>query len=265
MHKVLKDILEKTKRQVKARKQETSIEKLNRKIVLQKSSLSHKFLTKIYAIGLKKTGVIAEIKLASPNAGILGSEKDLTKKLKEYKKASVDALSVVTEKTFFKGDLSLITKIKSTIDLPLLHKDFVVDPYQVYESKALGADALLLIARILEKDQLKEFVDICLEVGLDPVVEINSIEDAEKALDSNTQIIAVNARDLDTFDMDVAYACALMKKIPLTYVKLGFSGVDSKKQVRMYRHAGASAVLIGTKLMQTDGVKGFLKEVLSGD
>lgn len=265
MPKVLNKIIEATKKEVSLRKKGIDLQKYYHKVLFKKDKLSHPFLTKIIAVGLKRLGIIAEIKLASPSAGVIVSEVDLEEKIMDYVEAEVDAISVVTENSFFKGDLSLISQVKFFTEVPILQKDFVIDPYQIYEAKEKGSNALLLIARILGRQELKDFVDICLEVGLDPVVEVNSTQDLENAVSTNAQIIAVNARDLDTLEVDVSGACKIMKRIPDHYMKLGFSGVNSKNEAKLYRAAGASAILIGTKLMKEKDVKGFVKEILKND
>lgn len=262
MPKVLNKIIEATKKEVSLRKKKIDLQRYYHRVLLKKTTLSHNFLTKISAIGLIRLGIIAEIKLASPSEGNIISEVELEDKIMDYLEAKVDAISVVTESKFFKGDLSLIGVVKFFTEVPILQKDFIIDPYQIYEAKDKGANALLLIARILSKQELKDFVDVCLEIGLDPVVEVNSIEDLENAVSTNAQIIAVNSRDLDTFEIDIERACRIMKQIPDHYLKLGFSGVNSKTEAKLYRASGASAVLIGTKLMKEKDIKSFLKEIL---
>ncbi len=264
MHKYIYLILKLTKEQVRLRKKKISLEKLNQKILLNRG-LSHIFLTKLHAVSLKRLGIIAEIKLASPSAGVLGDLEYVEDKVLEYKEAQVDAISIVTEKNFFKGSLDLIKTVKKVVNLPILQKDFIVDSYQIYEAKAYGSNALLLITRILDEETLINFVDICFEIGLDPVVEVNSLEDLEKALKTKTAIIAVNSRDLDTFKVDIDYACKLLRKIPEEYIKLGFSGVNSKIEARLYQDARVDAILIGTKLMKEKNIKTFIEEIRSDD
>ena len=203
-------------------------------------------------------GIIAEIKLASPSAGDLADESQVLEIAQEYKEGGADAISIITEKYFFKGDVNFIKQVKEETDLPVLQKDFIVDPYQIYESRAFGADALLLIAKIISPDQLKKFVDLSLELGVEPVVEINDRLDLENALQTKTRIIAINARDLDAFKVDVEKACGLLKSIPEKYLKLGFSGVNSKKEVEMYKSAGARGVLVGTNLMKAENRTEFI-------
>lgn len=203
--------------------------------------------------------IIAEIKLASPTVKNLGAEKKILSKAVEYEKAGADAVSFITEKSVFKGNVEYIPQIKSKVKLPLLHKDFVIDPYQIYESKIMGSNALLLIAKILEENQLAEFVDLCLAIGLEPVVEINDEQDLKKAIKTKTKMIAVNARNLDTLKVDLGRAVLLMKKIPDFYLKLGFSGISSNSEVKKYKSAGVKAVLVGTSLMKASNSSEFLK------
>lgn len=208
----------------------------------------------------KKAGIalIGEIKFASPTAGILGTEKDLVSRVSAYEAAGVDAISIVTEKHFFHGDVSFVTKIKEEVHIPVLQKDFVIDPYQIHQAKQIGADALLLIAKIISPQQLQQFVEVCLEIGIEPVVEINDEKDLKSALETKTNIIAVNARNLETFAVDVANACQLFEIIPDRYIRLGFSGITSEKEVRQYKNSGANGILVGTSLMKSSNIQEFL-------
>ena len=238
MHKILKKIVEK-------KRTDLILLKRNRFLNLLKN----------------KMAIIAEIKLASPTVSYFGSKKDIIKRAVDYEKAGVDAISVITEKHFFKGSLKFIPRITKRVNLPVLQKDFVIDPYQIYEAKIIGTDALLLIAKIVDKKTLIKFVSLCLEIGLEPVVEVNDESDLANALVTSTRIIAVNARDLETFKVDVNRACLLMKKIPDRFIKLGFSGIKSSEEVNKYQDAGANGVLVGTSLMKAKNIKRFIKEL----
>lgn len=208
-----------------------------------------------------KMAFITEIKLASPTIPYLGSEKDIIKRAIDYEQAGVDAISIITEKHFFKGRPEFITRIKKRVRLPILQKDFIINPIQIYEAKIIGADALLLIAKIVDSKTLIKFVTLCQKIGLEPVVEINDELDLKKALATSTKIIAVNARNLKTFNVDVDKACQLMKKIPDRFIKLGFSGIRSSNEIKKYRQAGANGVLIGTSLMKAKNIKSFIKKL----
>jgi len=210
----------------------------------------------------KNIALIAEVKFASPTSPELGSSDELLERVKAYEKAGADAISIITEKHFFKGDVSLVTKVKKAVNIPVLQKDFVIDEKQIYEAKEIGSDALLLIARLIDGETLKKFVALCFELGIEPVVEVNSEEDLEKAVKTKTNIIAVNARDLETFVIDVEKVCELIKKIPDKFIKLGFSGINSSKEVTQYKNSGAQGVLIGTSLMKTKNIDSLMKNLL---
>lgn len=205
--------------------------------------------------------IIAEIKLASPTEKRLGNKSEIITRAKQYEQAGATAISVITEKKIFKGDPKFITEIKKFVSLPILQKDFILNSNQVYQSKKIGADALLLIAKILSKKELIVLVNLVKKIGLEPVVEINSIDDLGKAVSTRTNIIAVNARDLDTLSVDVDKACTLLKKVPDKFIKLGFSGVQTRIEIEKYKLAGAKAVLVGTQLMKTKNIKKFISDL----
>lgn len=205
--------------------------------------------------------IIAEIKLASPTHPHLGSQEEILERAVLYEKAGANAISFITERHYFKGDISFIPRIKERVGLPVLQKDFVIDAYQIYEAKRAGSDALLLIAKLLEKEKLREFVAVCQGIGIESVVEVNDEEDLEKSVATNTEIIAVNARNLEDFTVDVNKACELLKKISGAFITLGFSGIHSKEEVEKYKHAGVRGVLVGTELMKAKNIGEFIKSL----
>lgn len=208
-----------------------------------------------------RVAVIAEIKFASPTEGNLGSATQLLSRAKQYEKAGADAISIVTEKHYFKGDPLFVSQIKQKVSLPILQKDFIIHSYQIYEVANGGADAILLIAKLLTKEELVSFVKLSKQLGLEPVVEVNDELDLKKALVTNTDIIAVNARALYSFIVDIDRACKLIAKIPQRFVRLAFSGVSSRTEVKKYKMAGANGVLIGTSLMKAKNISDFLKSI----
>ncbi len=244
MHKKLAEIIQKTKADLIKRKQ-----------------AARPFANSLTSSKESTIAIIAEIKLASLNEGDLGNEGEVADRVKQYQKSGVAAISVVTEKHFFKGSMLLIERIKNVVSLPVLQKDFIVDSYQIYESKIAGADAVLLIAKILTETELISLVKLTKEFGMEPVVEINNSGDLKKTLKTNTDIIAVNARDLDTFEVDVEKACQLIKVIPSNFIKLGFSGIHSNAEVKKYKQAGAKAILVGTELMRASDIDLFIQEL----
>ncbi|MBI4038554.1 indole-3-glycerol-phosphate synthase [Candidatus Daviesbacteria bacterium] len=255
MHKILQDIINSTAKEVKKRKSQSSMDDL--------VSYGHlPFKQRILNPRIGDIGLIAEIKLASPSEGKLGEKVDIRSRLQEYQNAGADAVSVITENNFFRGSLDLVSTVKRIIlNLPILQKDFIIDDFQIEESCKSGVDALLLIASIVNVTQLKRYVKLCREKELEPVVEICSEDDLVGAIRSETEIIAVNARDLDSFEVNVDRACKLLKKIPEEFIKLGFSGVHSRSEVEKYKLAGAKAVLVGTELMKTNNINKKILEL----
>lgn len=255
MHRILQDIINSTAEEVKKRKSQSSTDDL--------FLYGHlPFKQRILNPRIGDIELIAEVKLASPTEGKLGEKVDILNRLQEYQNAGADAVSIITENKTFRGSLDLVATIKrSTLDIPILQKDFIIDDFQIEEARKLGADALLLIARIVNATQLKRFVKLCREKGLEPVVEVCSLDDLSNAINCGTEIIAVNARDLNTFEVDVERACNILKRIPKKFIKLGFSGVHSRSEVEKYKKAGAKAVLVGTELMKTKNIDRLIKEL----
>lgn len=257
MHNLLKEIIVKKCLDLIKDKKNISETVLKKRVISLKQKRS--FVKHLMKSNKNGFAIIAEIKLASPTNPFLGSKGEIINRVIEYKKAKADAISYITEKHYFKGDISFIRKIKKATSLPILQKDFVIDHYQIYQAKNIGSDALLLIAKLIDRKTLKNFIGICKEIGVEPVVEINNQEDLEKTITTTTSIIAVNARDLTTFKVDVDKACNLIRKIPDRFIKLGFSGIKSNIEVKKYKLAGAKGVLVGTSLMKAKNIEKFIK------
>lgn len=255
MHRILQDIINSTTEEIKKRKGQSSMDDM--------VSYGHlPFKQRILNPKIGDIGLIAEVKLASPTEGDLGEKVDILNRVQDYQNAGADAVSVITETKNFKGSLNLVTTVKrSILDLPILQKDFIIDDFQIEEARKLGTDALLLIARIVNATQLKRFVKQCSEKGLEPVVEVCSLGELPNAINCGTEIIAVNARNLDTFEVDVDRACNILKRIPEKFIKIGFSGIHSRVEVEKYKKAGAKAVLVGTELMKTNNINVLIKEL----
>lgn len=225
---------------------------------VQAKKRSRDFLGSIINPKAGDISIIAEIKLTSPSAGKLGDVIDIEKRVKDYEICGADAISVVVDKKYFGGALEFIKQIKEISSLPILAKDFIVDPYQIYEAKYYGADAVLLIAKIVSSHQLVQLVKLAKKLNIEPVVEVQTEQELKDALNTDTQIIAVNARDLDSFEVDVDKACRLLKLVPKEFVTLGFSGIKSRADIKKYKIAGVRGVLVGTSLMKTSNIKEFL-------
>ncbi|MBW1782364.1 MAG: indole-3-glycerol phosphate synthase TrpC [Deltaproteobacteria bacterium] len=201
-----------------------------------------------------KVGLIAEIKFASPSVGIIRERINPVSIGRIYEGSGAAAISLVTERSFFKGDICYLPSLKQELHLPLLRKDFLLDPIQVKESFLHGADAVLLIARILSAGQLSELLSACQEFGLAPLTEIHDREDLEKALACGAQIIGINNRDLNTFEVDLKTTLDLAPLIPESCVTISESGIHSREDIGSLKRRSINAVLVGTSLMKSHNI-----------
>lgn len=256
MHNILSDIIKKKRSSLQNKKEVIPVDKLRHKA--QKINPDRRLRNSLIKQSSADISLIAEIKLVSPTISTLLCEKEIQDKAIEFENAGADALSVISEEHYFKGEQSFILEVKKKVNLPVLQKDFVVDPYQVYEAKTIGSDGMLFIARIVDKKTLQSLVNLSFDIKIEPVVEINNEADLKKAVSTRTKIIAVNARDLKTFEVNVDKACSLLRKIPNKYIKLGFSGIVSSLEIEKYKKAGVNGVLIGTSLIREKNAKKFI-------
>jgi indole-3-glycerol phosphate synthase len=196
------------------------------------------------------TRIIAEIKKASPSAGLIRADFDPVAVAATYQRHGAAAISVLTDQQFFQGELAFLTAIRQEVHLPLLRKDFVVDPYQLYEARLYGADAVLLIAAALDVSELLELAALSLELGLEPLVEVHTAAELEKALTCSCRVIGINNRDLHTFDTDVATTLDLLPRIPNEYLVVSESGLRDHATIARLEAQGVAAFLIGESLMR---------------
>lgn len=210
-------------------------------------SRSNKFAT---AITNNKPGIIAEIKKGSPSEGIIRAEINVEAIAKSYQQNGASAISVVTDEHFFHGDIKWIKRIKQGSSLPVIRKDFVLDEAQVYQSKVAGADALLLIAAILDESKLNELYQLVYRLGMEALVEIHTKEDLDMALRVGAEIIGINNRNLKSFDVDNSTFSVLAKTIPEDKIVVAESGIHTQKDLLFMKGQGADAVLIGTHFMR---------------
>jgi indole-3-glycerol phosphate synthase len=213
------------------------------------------------ALALPGISFICEVKKASPSKGIIAADFPYLQIAQEYEAAGAGAVSVLTEPEYFLGSDSYLREIASAIKIPVLRKDFIIDPYQIYEAKLLGADAVLLICALLNEDALASYVKIAAELGLSALVEIHSDAEAEKALRAGARIIGINNRDLKTFRVDLGLSARLRKLIPAGIRTVAESGIKSPDDVRALKDAGFDAALVGESLMRAAGKRRFLTEL----
>ena len=194
--------------------------------------------------------IIAEIKKASPSAGLIREDFDPAAIATTYAQHGAAAISILTDHKFFQGELAFLNQVRQHVDLPLLRKDFTVDAYQLYEARVHGADAALLIAAALDVPVLTELTALCFELGLEPLVEVHTAAELEKALECDCRLIGVNNRDLHTFHTDVATTLDLLPQIPAGYLVVSESGLRDRETIARLEAHGAGAFLIGESLMR---------------
>lgn len=209
-----------------------------------------------------KTKIIAEVKKASPSKGIICEEFDYLSIAKAYEIGGASAISVLTEPLYFKGDNRYLTEIKGEVKLPLLRKDFIVDEWQIYEAKAIGADAILLIVAALEQDVLESFLKKAHELGMDVLVETHDEEEVKRAIAAGAKIIGVNNRNLKTFEVSLKVSERLSKLIPKDCIFVAESGVKTLEDMKFIKGLGAHAVLIGEGVVKSGNRVERLKELI---
>lgn len=210
----------------------------------------------------KAIKLIAEIKAASPSAGILREGLDPVGLALEYQRAGVVAISVLTDEKFFHGSLSNLERVRKAVSLPLLRKDFIIDSYQLYEARVAGADAALLIARLLDKKTLETLLKLAGQLGLACLVEVHTGEELRKVLDTPARLIGINNRDLDTFKVDLNTTLKLLPLITGNRTVVSESGINTREDVRRLEKAGVRAILVGEALVRSKDVTSKIRELL---
>ena len=245
---ILDQIVAKTKFKLKEKKQGLSIEDLISKLDFQnfKESNFKKSLEN------KTEAIIAEIKKASPSAGIISENFDPILKAKEYESFGVSALSILTEEDYFLGNIQYLKDIRANTSLPILRKDFIVDDYQIYESKLIGADCILLIASILNDDELKVFSETAEKLKLDYIIEVHNEEELHRIENFSSAIIGVNNRNLKTFEVDINNSIKLKKIFKEDNIFISESGIKSKKDIQQLQQHNINVFLIGESMMKGD-------------
>lgn len=210
----------------------------------------------------KGVALIAEIKKASPSAGVIRADFDPVRIAGEYEAGGATVLSVLTDKSFFQGQLDYLRQIREVVQLPLLRKDFIIDELQIYEAVAAGADAVLLIAAILDDAQLKAYRQLAGQLKLAALVEVHDERELARALDAGAEIIGINNRNLKTFQVDLATTEKLAVQIPAGKIIVAESGIRTRQDVTRVAAAGVHAILVGESLMRSDNIAGKVKELL---
>jgi indole-3-glycerol phosphate synthase len=247
---ILNDIVENTRAKLESKKAELPlaeiISKLN-ELNLPKGAFKESLLNKDQAI-------IAEIKKASPSAGIISEDFDPIKKAKEYEDFGASALSILTEEDFFQGSSEYLKEVKAITSLPILRKDFMIDEYQIYEAKLIGADCILLIASVLNDDEIKSFVDLAESLELDYLIEVHDLNELKRVEHFSNGMIGVNNRNLKTFDVDLNNSINLKNAFNSNNLFVAESGIKNQDDIDILKAHDIHVFLIGESLMKGDFV-----------
>tara|TARA_Y200000002_G_scaffold7148_2_gene6005 strand:+ start:2561 stop:3316 length:756 start_codon:yes stop_codon:yes gene_type:complete len=248
---ILKKIVENTRENLKAKKAKLSLEDV-------KSSLKELDLPKSNfksSISNEDEAIIAEIKKASPSAGVISENFNPVEKAKEYESVGAAALSILTEEDFFLGSIDYLKAVKRTTSLPILRKDFIIDEYQIYESKLIGADCILLIASILSDLQIEEFVKIAKKLELDYLIEIHDEKELKRVELYKDALIGVNNRNLNTFEVDLDNSIRIKNLFKEKNIFIAESGIKSIDDINYLKLHNINVFLIGESLMRGDFFK----------
>ena len=247
---ILDEIVANTRAKVSIAKEKVSIDDMistihSTKIVKSKFKASLKD---------KNQSIIAEIKKASPSAGVISEDFDPVTKASEYKAFGASALSILTEEDYFLGSIQFLKDVKEVSDLPILRKDFIVDIYQIYESKLIGSDCILLIASILSDTELEEFTQLSDSLGLDYIIEVHNEKELRRAQNFPKAMIGVNNRNLKTFNVDIENSIRLKKLFKKNNLFIAESGIKGQEDIDKLIENDINIFLIGESLMKGDFV-----------
>lgn len=254
---ILDKIVESTRKRVDGLKREQSLDKI--KEIAESMPVNEHFVFE-EALRKEELSFICEVKKASPSKGIIAEEFPYIEIAKEYEKAGASCISVLTEPQYFLGDNQYLEEISRQVNVPILRKDFIIDSYQIYESKIIGASAILLISSILDKEQLQQYIRIADSLGLSALVEAHSREEVLKSLEAGARMIGVNNRNLKTFEVNFSNCIELRDIVPPDVIYISESGINSSKHIQELKKHKVNAVLIGETLMKSLDKKSLLKE-----
>src|SRR5215208_5676582 len=266
MQTILEKILESKRQEVAERQKSAPIEQLKEKIA--ELGRPRNFFRAVTTPSKTRLNLFAEVKKASPSAGVIRADFDPVKIAQAYEQAGADALSVLTDEKFFQGKLEYIHAIRDVVRLPVLRKDFVIDPYQVYETRAAGADAMLLIAECLETSQLIDLQILATELNLTVLIEVHDMDNLIRVRDrvigfphKSYSLLGINNRDLRTFRTDLGNTLRMSELVEDRQVLVSESGINTHEDIKKLRDAGVQAVLVGESFMRSDDIAGKIKSM----
>jgi indole-3-glycerol phosphate synthase len=257
---ILKKIISNKKKEVEAAKKAMPMDKILAALVAAPPTRNFKAALR------RKDGLalIAEVKRASPSKGMIAKTWNPVKLAETYAEFGASAVSVVTDAKFFKGDLKSIAEIKKVCPLPILRKDFIIDPYQMYESRLAKADAVLIIATLFpETRQLKKMIQLAQNLSMTPVVEVHSVAEFKQVLRCEIEVIGINNRDLKTFKCNLETTLKLLKRAPEEKLYISESGFENKEDAKKVYEAGCKAILVGEALVRAKKTSDLVSEFVS--
>lgn len=258
---ILDDLAAATRARVERKKGEAAFEEVRKKAIqIAKSEGTFAFPFE-KAIAKEDISFICEVKKASPSKGIIAEDFSYLDIARDYEKAGADCISVLTETDYFKGDDRFLREINNEVSIPTIRKDFIIDPYMIYEAKLLGASCVLLIAALLDTDTIREYKTVCDELGLSALVEAHDEAEVQSALDAGARMIGVNNRDLKTFTVDINNSTRLRNLVPEKILFVAESGIKTAEDIQVLRQAGVNGVLIGETLMRSSDKAGMLAQL----
>lgn len=255
---ILNEIAIRTKQRVIEYKSQHSLEEVREEALSMNADMNFPFEAALRAPGLS---FICEVKKASPSKGVIAEDFPYLEIAKEYEEAGASAISVLTEPYYFQGSDAYLKEITRQVSIPVLRKDFTVDPYMIYQARILGASAVLLICSILDDGQLGEYLQLAHSLGLSALVETHTEQEVERAMQAGARIIGVNNRNLQTFEVDVMNSVRLRELVPGEILFISESGIRSEKDTRQLYRNGTDAVLIGETLMRAPDKKAVLERL----
>ena len=262
MNNILKKICEDKKLELEILKKKCSLNSLKKLISDQINKRDFKNVI-IKSVEERKNFIIGEIKKASPSAGEIIHNYEPIEIAKIYERAGVKALSVLTEKNYFKGEIDHLSYIKQNTNIPILRKDFIIDEYQIYESKVYQADVILLIVSILSDDELKKFLKIANELNLDCIIETHDENEIKRALKLDYPILGINNRNLKNLKTDLNNSVSLFTSISKDYTVIAESGIKTAEDINMYNDLGIFNFLIGESILRSKDYETFINKLLN--
>lgn len=231
--------------------------------ILESEIANKTYKENFFKKNLQKDGLsfICELKKASPSKGLIKPDFNYLEIAKEYEKNEADAISCLTEPTKFLGNIEYLENTVKAVETPVLRKDFIIDEYMIYEAKAKGASAILLIAAILNEKELKQYLDLARSLDLEALVEIHNLEELEKALNAGSSIIGINNRNLKDFSVTLDTTASLVPEIPRDKIIISESGIHSKDDLKFLTQFGIDGVLIGEQLMRSPDIGKALRDL----